>query len=1586
MTTDHHLNDSNVSTIRTISDNEGNPPNVQTNSDDDADSKNDAAVDSDSEMVDDQQEPEDPYAAAMDTLEERLVSTLDAFKLSSGGGGSGGKDNSSYREILAPALEIAAHIGPLTARQHHNPPQQQQQQQQPNQDLRSIDQAIEETYVRLNEHILLPTLLEIAQSDVSVSKRGAALECLRSLYKECCKPGSYLDKTLGLVCGPTHDPSLLSSTAAAQHAHHGHASSAVGGGLVMTDRRLLQARIRIKAAREKALLICWLKAGLGCTSVYGAFSNAASDDAAVSRGVLAGSSALRPAMKCIARSIKDADDTGANELFMPVMKMVDGVVNRLFLVGGLALSDDMGGSNVENSGSDGVRSACVKFMEILILCFTSKGPSRVIQGKRRNEKTEDSFSLEDLPTGHPTITHETLESLGEFSFTALRGLVEVGGQIKIDTTLLPEGTIESIFSGGMMGGLYDDMDVMGNSNSDNKPLSKYAAIVKAAALAFLEIESSIRLDADSKDDKDSSGSGTSSNNKENISKIRDNLELDFHLSQKSYSVAINALSIIAINRPECLKAVCTTLAQRAMDPPKPLYSATSEDNKASGGSGGGGFAILTKATALGISNNLRASCVSLLRNPLSYTVGGWETLYRALEEVGMNVQAKKALEKAKEQAFLKTASRAARNRAAVFYEWDFRQTKRQRVMDNALAEMRAEKIARGLGGGIQLPHDMVTACELVLINLKNLPDGGRPGGGVGSNNASANASKKKREVTLDLVVDAVMSNGASLSVDESKWYERDGGAAWNMWLDVSARRKDAHMEESMGEGEDIAATTARYSLDSKTIEAARGSISGCIAKQTGKNTKKNDDNNKENTKTDLFRLQCQGAASDAFGRIIQSLTKSRLSASSAGSASSSFGELGNQVAARLAWTLKGIAPPKNNDGSEQLQEAFSFAEESVQVLERASSKSSENTDGKNGKTSTNFAKGHPLVSSCLALEFTMSSYNPSSSSENTSSPSFVGGSSSSPIPPSGSLANRILFEAYLGSCEKEKHHEQHHVTTNEHLLDDYYKNSVELLASSISHSCERANNVPNDQERKRIATHAASTLPHYLAVIPSLTERTLHVLATTLCDIEKVSKIAVEAKKMGSGAGSQNTFASAASAHNAAHNAEKRATVVLLRLRDAAFQRSATGKYSARRCAVNLAVGIAAGRIQSTVKIQENALKLVMNVLFPKSLDLANKVVSSATEELIRAADFAIGSHNMIQEANAAALAENDDAIVATRSNSLQPISNVEKNVLASVRKPAVLFMALCVRRPEMIRALLKESCREGADALSKAVRTNMPKFARSAATKYGAAIISLKVADMADGKETSLLLAFLDNVSMKDQLPSKELVDACFQIQSKKFGETGKKDPRFIIPVVSGMNRDMLVEKLPEFVESEPVVYKAALARMSERIERQKLIFREGGDADNIISGMTLCEQLVFLHQLKFKDVGLTQRQYLDAIRICLDEDEIFTDQIIMSALDYMSGKFLIGEEGLPLAYMRTTILTCTKHESLRPWICEVLLPRLIEARVFTDRRQWEGWMRCASMLEEEPKSSIQAILNLPEEQLRIYRSRYSDTAATAV
>ena len=424
-------------------------------------------------------------------------------------------------------------------------------------------------------------------------------------------------------------------------------------------------------------------------------------------------------------------------------------------------------------------------------------------------------------------------------------------------------------------------------------------------------------------------------------------------------------------------------------------------------------------------------------------------------------------------------------------------------------------------------------------------------------------------------------------------------------------------------------------------------------------------------------------------------------------------------------------------------------------------------------------------------------------------------------------------------------------------------------------------------------------------------------------------------------------------------------------LRDAAFQRS---KSKVRQYAVKCAVGLASGRLPASQSVEEMALKLVMNVLYPKASDLAAQVVIAATSELERAATYAIENNRKIREANEEVMAKKPDQ----QPNPSLPLSDVEKIALEHVKKPANLFMALCIRRPEIIKDLMTYSCKEGADVLVKAVRNNMPKLARAASKKYGSAKIALQVADLADTSETALLLSFLDNLAPATGTPpGQDLIDACIKVQEARLVD-GQKDPRFIIPVVSGMKRTEVETRLPELVGAEDNVFRAALHRMSERLKRQAFSFREQAGDEPLI-GMTLCEQLVYLHKLDFAAAKLRQKRYLQSMSLCLENDEVYTDRVIMAALDHMSGMFLSGES-LPLGYMRTVIMTCTKHESLHSWICNVLLPRLIEGQVYNEGRQWEGWMRCARMLEagDGGVSSMEAIKQLPEEQYQTYRNKY--------
>ena len=873
----------------------------------------------------------------------------------------------------------------------------------------------------------------------------------------------------------------------------------------------------------------------------------------------------------------------------------------------------------------------------------------------------------------------------------------------------------------------------------------------------------------------------------------------------------------------------------------------------------------------------------------------------------MQIQAEKALKMAEQTNALKTAGRAARNRANMFYEWEAtdgeRTTKRQRETDDALAKMRAARASRGLGNGIQLPTSMVDSIELILANLTHLP-AKRPTA-ASSKSSSGTKRKSTEPITLDFVVDAIITNGASLAQEEGRWYSRDGGSAW------------------------IANPDGTYELSSKLVD---------ITDEEPAKKKVKQEADAVEDQARMYEKQCQAAAAEALGRIVAGNMSNR---------SGPFMDLTNRLAARLAWALEGVAPPT------QLLPAHEMA---LETIKSSKSHLKETDESYAAESMEKLAQKYPLVASCLALEATSVIHYGSTNGKDAAS-----------------LSNALLNEAYAQDYVYEDEEKK-----EEHDHSSWYKTSLDIYAGSVLHSSERANDKATDNDRKRTATALASRMQHDFGILPRLTSSALK-LVSAMCDIDDISRKAKEASHKQS----NQTIAASAALHAAKQAAEKRATTALLVLRDAAFQRTDP---DSRRGAVQTTVALACGHYGASPNCEDKALKLAMNVLYPRSDALGDAVVAAAITQLKVASDFAVAHYEKIQAANKEA-AEKEAGKEHGSKAPFAADSEEEKAAMDKVRKPAVLFMALCIRRPEIIKNLFHLSSIPKADVLSKTVRQQMSKLARAAGIKHGAAEIARKVAEMSTPIEFPLLLALLDNLAPLGEkgMPSQDFVDACFEIQEqKKQGET--KDVRFLIPILSAMNRDALVERLPDFVNADDSILMAALVKMGERLGRQGLLFRDEPTPESpTLKGLTGCEQLVYLHKLDFQVAGLPQKRYLDVIRLCLDDEGVFSDSLVMSALDHMSGVFLTGSEKLPLAFMRTIILVCSKHDSLHSWICHTLLPRLVEGKIYEDRRQWEGWMRCAKILESTSGSGVSsadAIQQLPPEQLALYRARYGSDA----
>jgi symplekin len=1000
------------------------------------------------------------------------------------------------------------------------------------------------------------------------------------------------------------------------------------------------------------------------------------------------------------------------------------------------------------------------------------------------------------------------------------------------------------------------------SGGGGSPSSQVVSILKPAALAYLEIESNLP--------KEETGSALA------YKLDRSALEFEFELSQKSYTLSINAMQALAANRPAFFKEVSFCISRRAVQPPVFLETGA-----------------LSKSAVIAITSQLKSTCLAMLRNSLSITTKASDVLHSALKTYDMEIQADKALSMAKQATDLKTAGRAARNRANMYYEWDAsdndRSSRRQRETDDALAKMRAAKAARGLGHGIQLPTSMSDSIDLIMVNLNNLP---------GEPPKRSTIASAKIPISLDYIVDAIMTNGASLSHEEGHWYERDGSAAWN--VDIESDDK--------------------YSLKENFVELLRLNFESSGQQEQDEREKK---------RRKIVHDQIDLAASNALGRILTSVTNF---------GSKSLGSLAGQLTSRLSFVLKNIQP------SVAQEEQFNMAKEGISKMQ------GRYFGEETALSLMRFIEVHPLVASSLAADVM-----PTSDNNGVTT----------------SIGQALLSEAFMQCCDDTKAESKWWK----------YDCTLALYVSLVVYAGEVANQKPTDEGRKKAAADACRKLQVVMTSLPRVTETSVTLLAG-LCDLEYISKRVVSAQRQTS----QEAIAVAAATHAAKQAAEKRAKCGLLILRDLACQKTST---DIRKWAVNCAAAIASGRLPSNPKVQENGLGLVVNVLFTKNESLSEFVANAAKDELRYASNKAIECYDQIEKANKEA---EPKVFAAAKKNPYIALSSIEKELLEQMRGPALLVMAICLRIPEMIEDLFALSSLDKADVLSKAVRTNMFKLSKASAAKHGKTEIALKVAKMTGPNEVSLLLTFLENLaSLSDRNnPDQDVIDVCYEIQELKKADGGEKDPRFVVPVVGYMLRKDLETRLVDFVAADDKVFMTALARMGERLNAQALLFREEQDEENpALRGMTLCEQLVFLHKLDFSSLDLPQQQkqrrYLSALKLCLEEEEIYNDSVVMSALDHISGTFLTRGEKLPLAFMRTCILVCSQHESLHSWICNELLPRLLDGKIYEDPRQWEGWMRCAHMLENSGQSgvsSMSAIAKLPPEQLMQYRTKWASSS----
>ena len=824
----------------------------------------------------------------------------------------------------------------------------------------------------------------------------------------------------------------------------------------------------------------------------------------------------------------------------------------------------------------------------------------------------------------------------------------------------------------------------------------------------------------------------------------------WRLQVKSYSLAMNALAIVGATRSAFFKPAAETIVALINSPPSETPTG-----------------LTSRAATNQIYSAIKATGLKMLRNHLSIVSKTADALKNALsdESVGMMAQAAKAKGVAESTIKLLRGGRKARQLANLAYEWEAADTGAKRKADDDLANMRASKIARGLGNGIQLPVSMSDSVDLILLNLENsLPPN------------SDKADKPSDNVRdLQFLVDAVQSGGKSLEKDKSRWYANAGGISWDLIV-----------------GDD-------------------GEISMDIIEEVPSSSKT------------LFAEQCEMAAADAFGRIVASgrvkkikegLTnfdfteagKNNLKRHAPTAANSApVGSLGGSVggvwsdqliglrdtiASRLAWTLK--CKPRG-----ELAMGAILVEKSAEGLEGKEEGGGLGRAEKIKKLKEKF----PLVPACLTKDFL------------DPPPVGRGGNSVAMGGAAPSLASRTLFEGYVQDEEESK----------------MYNEAMDTMSNAAAHICnvvslklvkgDQTLLLPMEHERRKAAKDAISNLAKTVAVIPKLTEGCVSSLAE-ISDIREAVNfgVAVSLKER-----SQNNAATSAAEKRARLALIAFRDTLLHRTDDETARmciETAVGVASGRIPSVDKVADDALRLVvNKNFKLFPKNQALLDQVLESSKIDLqltvkyvnenSKKVEEGNKEKMLGMEKEDIRNLNpnaplcdLEKEVFGRCRRSVNLFLALCKENSLDLFNVLMK--ACSGEESAVLAKAFKAQLPVFVMGAAKK---HGEAVIAEAV-----------AKGCGVAETPLLLA----------LLDNLSPRNINEICP-ETFVEACLNIQKSRLRDDGSVDPRYAIPVVSSLEREKLVEMLPLLMKEGEDTLKAALFRMRERLGRSYNQFREG-------------------------------------------------------------------------------------------------------------------------------------------------------------
>lgn len=192
---------------------------------------------------------------------------------------------------------------------------------------------------------------------------------------------------------------------------------------------------------------------------------------------------------------------------------------------------------------------------------------------------------------------------------------------------------------------------------------------------------------------------------------------------------------------------------------------------------------------------------------------------------------------------------------------------------------------------------------------------------------------------------------------------------------------------------------------------------------------------------------------------------------------------------------------------------------------------------------------------------------------------------------------------------------------------------------------------------------------------------------------------------------------------------------------------------------------------------------------------------------------------------------------------------------------------------------------------------------------------------------------------------PSPELVERVRDLYHKRV-----PDVRFLIPVLTGLSKDEVIQALPKLIKLNPIVVKEVFNRLL------------GGHSDaNYTSPLTPVDLLIALHNID--PTKCDMKTIIKATNLCFSEKNIYTQEVLAVVM-----KTLMEQDPLPTLFMRTVLQSLSMYPRLMGFILNIL-QRLISKEVWKNKKVWEGFIRCCQKMKPQ---SFTVLLQLRAPQLK--------------